>query len=142
MSRLQLAIPTKLPFSHDLTISVRDINYMNHLDHLKFLEYIHTARAVYFAKFGLSEISVGVPDVYMMAGNLQCQYHSEGFLHDNLRIKLGIVHSGHTSIDLCSRIYNLTQDSLMADVILKLIFVDIHNRKAVEVPYTFKTLCI
>ena len=86
--RVKLELPKKFHFETTLSIRVSDLNYGAHLGNDSVLSLAHESRVRFFLKLGVTErnfFNVGL----IMADSV-VMYKSQGFLNDNILIRISV----------------------------------------------------
>lgn len=135
MARVQLTLPEHLPFSTEITLSIRDINYGGHMGNEVVLSLAHEARIRYLASLGFSELDVA--GVGMIMSDCAVIYQAEAFRGDVLRVDVGAGEFSRCGCDLFYRITRLADQKPIAMIKTGIVFFNYAARKVEPVPVAF-----
>lgn len=135
MARIQLTLPEHLPFSTEITLSIRDINYGGHMGNEVVLSLAHEARIRYLASLGFSELDVA--GVGMIMSDAAVVYQAEAFRGDVLRVELGAGDFSRCACDLFYRMTRLADQKPIALVKTGIVFFNYAERKVENIPTAF-----
>jgi acyl-CoA thioesterase FadM len=133
MARIQIALPTHLPFAAEVDVRVTDMNYGAHLGNDAMLSLVHEARWRFLRHHGLSEGDCGDGAMLILA-DVAIVYRAEAFAGDRLRFEVGIDDVARVSCDMVYRATRIGDDRLIAEAKTGLVFVDPQGRRPVAVP--------
>ncbi|MEZ2445347.1 acyl-CoA thioester hydrolase [Chitinophaga sp. W3I9] len=81
MARVKIDLPATFPFSVQIPVRIRDINYGNHVGNDAILSIIHEARIQFLNSLGYKELDHEAGDGFIMA-DVAIAYKGEGFYGD------------------------------------------------------------
>jgi 4-hydroxybenzoyl-CoA thioesterase len=136
MPRIKLSLPDSFPFSTEIDVRVRDLNYGNHLGNDALLGLIHEARVRFFRSLGFTEADAGGAGIVM--GDAQIVYKAEAFGGDVLRFDVAVGEIGRIDADIFYRATRTSDDKCIAEAKTNIVFFDYGTRRVVAVPKTFR----
>ncbi len=128
MPKVQIEIPEKLSHSFKIKVRVTDLNYGNHLANDKIQAYLQEARIDFLATKDLNELNVG-SDTSLIQGDAAIQFKSEGFLGNEIEVKIGINDISNSSFDFVYQLENLSTQKTLAIAKTRMVCFDYKNRK-------------
>lgn len=135
MARIQLNFSENLPFSTEITLTIRDINYGGHMGNEVVLSLAHEARIRYLASLGFSEMNID--GIGLIMSDAAVVYQAEAFCGDILRIDVGCEAFARCGCDLVYRITRPKDARPIALVKTGIVFFDYATRKVQEIPQAF-----
>lgn len=81
MARVKIDLPATFPFSVQIPVRIRDINYGNHVGNDAILSIIHEARIQFLSNLGYKELDHEAGAGFIMA-DVAIAYKGEGFYGD------------------------------------------------------------
>jgi acyl-CoA thioesterase FadM len=81
MARIKIDLPATFPFSVQIPVRIRDINYGNHVGNDAILSIIHEARIQFLSNLGYKELDHEAGAGFIMA-DVAIAYKGEGFYGD------------------------------------------------------------
>ncbi|MBO6516916.1 MAG: thioesterase family protein [Bacteroidia bacterium] len=138
MARIKIDIPEKWLFTCSLEVRVTDLNYGNHLANDKILSYAQEARIQFLLSRGRSELDFF--GTSLIQGDAAIQYKSEGFLANQIEIRIGVMDVGSSSYDFVYDMYNKTTDKPLALVKTRMVCFNYDTRRVTKIPEAFIAL--
>ncbi len=138
MGRIRIIEPQTYIHTCQLTVRVGDLNYGNHLANDKILAYVQESRILFLRSHGKSEIDFF--GTSLIQGDAAVSYLSEGFLGNEISIKLGVLDVSNSSFDFVYSLYNETTQKPLALVKTRMVCFDYETRKVNPVPPSFLDL--
>ncbi|MCB9263012.1 MAG: thioesterase family protein [Flavobacteriales bacterium] len=138
MARIKIEIPSQWLYSFKLQIRVTDLNYGNHLANEKVLSFAQEARVQFLKHYHASEIEFF--GTSLIQGDAAIEYKSEGFLGNEIEIKVGVYDLSNSSFDFVYEMTNTTTQKPLALAKTRMVCFDYSNRKVTVVPNKFKEL--
>jgi acyl-CoA thioesterase FadM len=132
MARIKLAMPEEFRFVTELEVRIGDINYGNHLGHDALISLLHEARVRFLASFGWTELNCGGKGLIL--NDLAVVYKSDSFYGDQLKIKVEPVDIQPAGFDLCYRVEQALNGTLIAEAKTGMIAFDYSLRKVSVLP--------
>ena len=105
----------------------------------RYLPYLDLARVEYHRKLGLLGMEIGEPGVEFVMRALTVEYHAPAVFDDELEIFIRVARIGRTSATYEGAAYRTSDDLLMVTATQTLVLVDLDERKACEIPESFRT---
>ena len=128
MPRVNISTPSSFNHSFKIKVRVTDLNYGNHLANDKIQTYLQEARIDFLAVHGLSELNVG-SDTSLIQGDAAIVFKSEGFLHNEIEVKIAINDVSNSSFDFVYQLTNLTTSKLLAIAKTRMVCFNYDERK-------------
>ena len=135
MARVKINTPEHYIFETSCTIRVTDLNYGNHLGNDKLLALVHQARIEFFEAIGASEKDFFGTGVIMADSAII--YQSEGFLNNQVDVKIGVTELSKVGFELIYQFYNATTKKDLALVKTGMVCFNYETRKVESVPAHF-----
>lgn len=135
MARIEIVLPSALPFSTALPITMSQINYANHLDNAALIAAVSEARVRWFASLGFREQDVA--GLGIVVADAAVQYKSEAFYGETLRIAMA---PGEFHKYGCDLLYQVTEQASGREIArgkTGILFFDYSLRKVALIPPTF-----
>ena len=127
----------QFPYSHEVQVSLRDLDAFSHVNHAVYLSYMEVARTnYYFQRRGFSEIS----ELDFILGSVNCRYRSPARLHEVLVVRLGPVRIGTKSWDLAYEVREKTLGRLILEAQTTQVQYDYAALRAVQIPSAVRAL--
>jgi len=136
MARIELDIPSHLPFVTRMPVRVTDLNYANHLSNDALLGMAHEARMRWFHHHGYTEIDA--EGVSFIMADCAIVYKSEGFYGQELTVSVGVGDYSRVSFDIFYRFELEKKGKVVAEVKTGLVCFDYDARKVRSVPTALK----
>ena len=134
--RVKLEIPKFFHFETSLTIRVSDLNYGGHLGNDAFLALAHESRVRFFKSINMTERNFFNRSLIMSDSIVI--YKSQGFLGDEINIKISVVNSRSHGFQLFYLLQK-KEDSLdLAHIQTGMVFYDYNKSKIMPFPKGFK----
>ncbi len=138
MPRIKIAPPKEWLFTFNLTVRVTDLNYGNHLANEKVLAFAQEARVKFLESKSASELDFF--GTSLIQGDAAIVYQSEGFLSNEIEVKLGVSDVSNSSFDFVYKMNNRTTEKPLAMVKTRMVCFDYETRKVQPTPEAFKEL--
>lgn len=138
MSRVSIEPADKELFECTLRVRVADLNYGNHLANDKILAFAQEARVLFLEAHQASELNFF--GTSLIQGDAAIQYKSEGFLGNEIQIKIGVNDVGNSSFDFVYQMENLTTGKTLAVAKTRMVCFNYGTRKVQPVPEGFKSI--
>ena len=135
MSRIQIELPDRFPFSTEITLYLSHMNYGGHLDNALLLTVVSEARARFFKSLGYTELNI--EGVGIVVADVAAQYRSEAFHGETLIIEMGANDFNKYGCDLVWRLSDKASGREVARGKHGIMFFDYSVRKATSVPPAF-----
>jgi 4-hydroxybenzoyl-CoA thioesterase len=136
MSRIQIELPDRFPFSTEITLYLSHMNYGGHLDNALLLTVVSEARARFFKSLGYTELDV--EGVGIIVSDAALQYRSEAFHGEVMVIKMGAADFGSKGCDLLWCMNEKSTNREVARGKTGIVFFDYATRKIAQVPENFR----
>jgi acyl-CoA thioesterase FadM len=128
MPKVQIQTPESYQHTSIIKVRVTDLNYGNHLANDKIQTYLQEARIDFLAEHGLSELNVG-SNTSLIQGDAAIVFKSEGFLHNEIEVKIAIDDISNSSFDFVYQLTNLSTNKLLALAKTRMVCFDYEVRK-------------
>ena len=138
MARVKIKAPSKYVFETKIQVRVTDLNYGNHLGNDRVLAFAQEARVHFFAHYEMSELDFW--GTSLIQGDAAITYLSEGFLHNTIKVEIGVDDFSNSSFDLVYQMTNETTEKPLAIVKTRMVCFDYSDRKVMSIPADFMTL--
>ena len=136
--RVKLKIPDFFHFETLLKIRVSDLNYGGHLGNDTVLSLVHEARVRFLSLFGVTERDFF--DVGLIMADSAVLYKSQGFLNDNILIKISVTDFRSHGFKLFYLLKKIDSNIDLAHVQTSMVCFDYLENKILPVPTKFKNL--
>jgi 4-hydroxybenzoyl-CoA thioesterase len=136
MSRIQIELPDRFPFSTEITLYLSHMNYGGHLDNALLLTVVSEARARFFKSLGYTELDV--EGVGIIVSDAALQYRSEAFHGEVMVIKMGAADFGSKGCDLLWCMNEKSTNREVARGKTGIVFFDYATRRIAQVPENFR----
>ena len=140
MARIELRLPSSLPFSTEIDVRVTDMNYGAHLGNDAMLSLIHEARWRFFRSNSMSEGNAG--GARLVLADAAIAYKKEAFAGDRLRFEVGIFDVARVSCDLGYRAIRVADGAVVAEAKTGLVFLDPASGRPIAVPECVRALAV
>ncbi|WP_158998147.1 acyl-CoA thioesterase [Pigmentibacter ruber] len=131
MNKIKILETEVEKFQYNTKIRASDLNYGNHLGHDNLISLIHDARLTYFCKNNIAEVNHENLYTFMIK-SLTIDYINQGYLHENLDIKVYVGEISKFSFDLK---YSVMRDnSLIALCLTTLVCYNNSKRRLDHLP--------
>jgi acyl-CoA thioester hydrolase len=137
MSRIDIQLPDKFPFSTDIPLRRSDINGGRHLAFHMVLSFTEEARSRFWKFLGYSEGNVN--DVAVITADAGIIYKKQGFYGQTLKVEVGIAEFHTKGCDVIFRMSNLETGEEMFRAKTGVLFFNYQQQKVVSVPEDFRT---
>tara|TARA_B100001250_G_C19517924_1_gene664656 strand:- start:187 stop:615 length:429 start_codon:yes stop_codon:yes gene_type:complete len=134
--RVKLKIPNFFHFETLLTIRVSDLNYGGHLGNDSFLTLAHESRVQFFKSINMTERNFFGRSL-IMADSIVI-YKSQGFLGDELNIKISITNCRSHGFQLFYLFHKKKYGIDLAHIQTSMVFYDYKEGKIAPFPHSFK----
>jgi acyl-CoA thioester hydrolase len=104
----------------------------------RYLPYLDLARVEYHRKLGLLGMEVGEPGVEFVMRALTIEYHAPAMFDDELELFIRVARIGRTSATYECAAYRVRDDLLLVTATQTPVLVDLDQRKACEIPQSFR----
>jgi acyl-CoA thioester hydrolase len=104
----------------------------------RYLPYLDLARVEYHRKLGLLGMEVGEPGVEFVMRALTIEYHAPAVFDDELELFIRVARIGRTSATYECAAYRVRDDLLLVTATQTPVLVDLDERKACEIPQSFR----
>jgi acyl-CoA thioester hydrolase len=104
----------------------------------RYLPYLDLARVEYHRKLGLLGMEIGEPGVEFVMRALTIEYHAPAVFDDELELFIRVARIGRTSATYECAAYRVRDDLLLVTATQTPVLVDLDQRKACEIPQSFR----
>ena len=140
MARIELRLPSSLPFSTEIDVRVTDMNYGAHLGNDAMLSLIHEARWRFFRSNSMSEGHAA--GARLVLADAAIVYKKEAFARDRLRFDVGLFDLARVSCDLAYRATRVADGAIVAEAKTGLVFLDPVSGRPIAVPERVRALAV
>lgn len=135
MGRIQLSLPERFAYCHELTVRITDLNYGGHMGNERVLAYAQEARAGFLQAHGYSEMDV--EGLGIIIADAAVIYRAEVFAGTLLRVHLGLDAFNKYGCDMVYRLENADDASEVARAKTGIVFFDYSVRRIARAPAAF-----
>lgn len=127
-------------FTTTILLQVSDINYGGHLGNDRFLTLAQEARSRFFRSLGWNEKKLGNTSVGVVVTEAHLKFMQEGFLGDEIEVRLSIGKQEHCRFILFYDFYLKKSQKQMGKVWTQLAFFDYGIRKVKKCPEFYQAI--
>lgn len=135
MARVKLDLPAQFPFSTELEVRIRDINYGGHLGNDALLGLLHESRLRYLKSLGWTEMSICGAGLIMTDSVIV--YKSEAYLGERLKIDIAIGDLNKYGFDFFYRVAKSDSGKEVARAKTGVVFFSYDRKKMTGTPEEF-----
>jgi acyl-CoA thioester hydrolase len=136
MDRVKLQFPEIIHYKCTIPILIQHINYGNHVGNDSIVSLLHHARVAWLNANSYSELSI--EGVSLIMADLQVQYKSQLFLHQEVIIEISIANISANGFSIYYKMINNSNQQLAVLAKTNMLFFDYQLQKITATPLQFK----